>query len=37
MSTRVLYNGEGGRVLTGRTMGWKTELDTDLLGIPKGC
>ena len=36
MSTRVLYNGEGGRVLTGRSMDWKTELDTDLWVFPRG-
>lgn len=36
MCTRVLYNGEGGRVLTGRSMDWKTELQTDLWVFPRG-
>ena len=36
MCTRVLYNGEGGRVLTGRSMDWKTELQTNLWVFPRG-
>lgn len=36
MCTRVLYHGEGDRVLTGRSMDWKTELYTDLWVFPRG-
>lgn len=36
MCTRVLYHGDGGRVLTGRTMDWKTDLTTNLWVFPAG-
>lgn len=36
MCTRVLYHGDGGRVLTGRSMDWKSELYTDLWVFPRG-
>lgn len=34
--TRVLYHGDGDRVLTGRSMDWKSELYTDLWVFPRG-
>ncbi len=36
MCTRVLYQGEKGRVLTGRTMDWKTNIPTNLWVLPRG-
>lgn len=36
MCTRLLYKGKGGRILTGRTMDWKTDIPTNLWVFPRG-
>lgn len=36
MCTRLVYFGDGGRVITARSMDWKSELDTHLWAFPKG-
>lgn len=34
--TRVVYTGDNNIVLTGRTMDWKTEMQSDMWAFPKG-
>ncbi len=36
MCTRLVYKGDGGRVITTRTMDWKSELPTSLWVFPRG-
>ncbi len=36
MCTRLVYKGDGGRVITARTMDWKSELPTNLWVFPRG-
>mgnify|MGYP000959859647 FL=1 len=36
MCTRVLYLGDNGRVVTGRSMDWKYEIGTNLWVMPRG-
>ena len=36
MCTRVVYSGKNGMVVTGRSMGWKTEMHSNLWVFPKG-
>ncbi len=36
MCTRVVYLGLGDRIVTGRSMDWKTELATNLWALPRG-
>lgn len=34
--TRVVYTGSGGLVVTGRTMDWKTEMESNIWAFPRG-
>ena len=34
--TRVVYTGTDGMVVTGRTMDWKTELESNIWVFPRG-
>ncbi len=36
MCTRVVYLGDGGRVLTGRSMDWKEDIGTNIWAFPRG-
>jgi choloylglycine hydrolase len=36
MCTRLVYLGPGGNIITGRSMDWKLDLDTDLWVLPRG-
>lgn len=36
MCTRVVYLGDNNRVVTGRSMDWKAEIDTNLWAFPRG-
>ena len=36
MCTRVVYLGDGDRIVTGRSMDWKVEIGTNLWALPRG-
>lgn len=36
MCTRFVYHGDGGRILTARTMDWKNDISTNLWAFPRG-
>ncbi len=36
MCTRLVYLGPGGNIITGRSMDWKLDLDTNLWALPRG-
>ncbi|MGV0626860.1 linear amide C-N hydrolase [Mycolicibacter minnesotensis] len=36
MCTRLLYQGPNGNIITGRSMDWKSEMNTDLWAFPRG-
>lgn len=36
MCTRLVYLGVDGNIITGRSMDWKSDLDTNLWALPRG-